>query len=705
MRVLRPRDAAEEAELAAELLLEAGRPWREVVVASDDEHAGLIARELEAHGIPTSAAWSVPLGETGGWRLVAAWLRVLAGEFGPGDVVTAVTALGLDRGRRLAGAALRDWACRPGVLASLADGDGDLDAFLRGAPPRLAVTEAVDWIGREVLAWLHRRFFRAPSPEGAALREEALAAVAVLRDVGDPGGVEAALDEALRSAPRPRRSSGFGGVEILVEPRDPGRRVALAVVTGFVRGRYPRPPAPRPVIGDVERAALGLPTAADELQRRREAVLDLLGEADRVVFLAPHRYGGEWVEPSLLLDEIASVAGAGQEDRTRAWIASAVEDLGAPGRKAWPPRARTARAVLRAATVECAKPAAEPAALAAAAALARDPAARDILEAPLRPVENWSIGAGADVGALSLQPSALGASLACRYHFFASAVLGLQELDAAGHPEIGALERGTLVHHVMERLCPVLEPGLPTDDMATAREAARLLDEVVEATAPWARAPQHAVELDSLRVDIERFTLRYLRLLRGLGAVPFSAELKLRDAKGDRPRFPLPSRPGGPRSVAMGGRIDQPIRLAAGGSLIIDFKFGRVAERMKKVARYGFDVQAPVYAWFVREDGRWPKPVGALYLSILKEDALFRPAAGGTPAAGWLPAWATVFPSPTLDEAEREFAGKMADLLAAVAAPGASVAPFESLEPLKKADAVPCAYCDFGLLCRKRRTP
>ncbi|MBI3268760.1 MAG: PD-(D/E)XK nuclease family protein, partial [Planctomycetes bacterium] len=317
------------------------------------------------------------------------------------------------------------------------------------------------------------------------------------------------------------------------------------------------------------------------------------------------------------------------------------------------------------------------------------------------------LGRSAELSGLHLSPSGLGKSLACSFQFFGASLLDLKDVAAAGFPELTALERGTLCHGVLEKLAPVLRAGLPPParEKSLVERASALLDDCVREKYPWALAPQFGIDLAALRALLAGFVPRYLALLRALGAVPLQPELPLRDAKDERPRFPLPTRAGGPADVGVGGRIDQPLLLADGRSLIVDFKFGKVAERLSKQAAAHADAQAPLYAWFLRTDPRFPDPVGMLYLSLAQPEAVFRPTTLGADLVDLFDEHATVVAEPDLDAAERVIATRLADLFESLARADARVPPVddEAWKVWNHAKANPCQYCDLGLLCRARR--
>jgi hypothetical protein len=691
IRVLRPRDAAEEVELVAQLLLQSKvKSWRDAVVIADDATAPLLASELQAQGIPVAASWGRALGTTGGWTLVSSWLKILAGPFGPGDVASAL--LGLDvakqegRALRIAKRALKSWICTPEGLRAAADQNDPLDDFLKQVPSGVSISAALDWIRQNVLAPLDRRFFGRATPESGAVRREVRASVELLEELQNLGSVPEILDEALRSSTPVACDPGGAGVEILREAADPGRDVTLIVATGFVRGRYPQPPAARPIISDPERASAGLPAASEELLERRSDLLALLaaGRGD-IVFTSPHRHGGEWVEPSLFLDELLAQA-------PKAWKLTHVSDLGAPVVTAGPPPLRTRRGMLRSVTAGLAS---SPTLLPAARALAADPVCRDLLDAPRRPSKDFTLDRPASLDGISLSPSTLLYSLGCRYQFFVSTILGVEDCESAGRAEFSALELGSLAHKVLE-----LSKGRPTVEAMPA-----LLDAAVRELYPWALSGQFGLALSSLRHTLAEFIPRYLDILDAVKGVPLTAELPLRDGEGERPRLPLPARPGIPGSIPVGGRIDQPLRLPDGSGLILDFKWGKVVDRIERQAAEGFDTQSPLYSWFLREDGRYPKPVGTLYLSVSKDEAIFRPTRNAAAVTAALKDHATILTDPKIEESEAQLAQRVADLLAAMVAakPDCSPVPEALWEELVKAQADPCKYCSYDLLCRERK--
>jgi hypothetical protein len=361
---------------------------------------------------------------------------------------------------------------------------------------------------------------------------------------------------------------------------------------------------------------------------------------------------------------------------------------------------RTKRGLLRAVTSELNLPNLPAETLRAAKALAADPAAREILEAPRRPLRDYRLGRPVAFEGLSLSPSILDKSLGCRYFFFASTLLDIGDLEPAGRWEFGPLEMGTLAHRVMEKLALEAPEG-----KATVKKALETLKDAAGELYSWALDGRFGLALAALEHAISELIPRYLEILEAVKGVPFGAEIPLRDSEGKRPLFPLPSRVGIPKGIPMGGRIDQALKLALGTSLILDFKWGGVERKVPAQVKADLDAQAPLYAWFLREDGRFPKPAGALYMSIARDEAVFRPAKdpGGLPAM--LQGKALVVNEPVLEASGTQLANKLADLLEALATPDAECAPVDGpgWDDLVKAQSDPCQYCSFGLLCRSRK--
>lgn len=698
MSVYRPRDPSEEAELVAQVLLGATLDgWDQAVVVAHNSTAGPIAAVLESHGIPVSGEWARPLECTAGWRLVSAWMRILADRFGPGEAITAIR--GLDSGAHARVAALvtrvsDGWICSTERLKALAtDETQDLDRFLRSLPEKLGTRDAVTWIKRNVLSGLDKRFYASPGPAADSLRRAARCALDLLEELVEVNDVEHALEEALHGAPDLSVGGPGPGVHITTSVGDLGLNVRLLVATGFVAGRYPNSVAHRPIVGDPERKALGLPTSVEELRDRREDLLDLLDCCDGdIIFSAPHRWEGKWVEPSLFLDELVATS-------TPDWKVNRVVDLGAPEAKG-PAAPETLRLAIRRVTGALNAPAPRAQDLAAARALAVDPASRDILAAPLRPSREFRLAGPVNLERVTLSPSTLADQMSCRFNFFAGGILELSDLPSIGRPEFSPLVQGAVVHKVMELLTPEVMAGT-----ATTAKALKILERVLLEFYPWTGQPHLGLSVDSLRSSLKDFVPRYFDLLKAVGGTPLAAELPVRTERGDRPLLPLPSRVGIPKSIPVGGRIDQPILLPGNTSLVLDFKLGSVATQIPARAAQHLDTQAPLYAWYMDNDARYPRPVAALYLSVRKDEAVIRLAKSGSALVDMIQPVIDLITGPSLEGALPPIQNMVADLLGSFGGTDPVCDPVDPArwKTLKKAEADPCHYCTFPLLCRSRK--
>src|SRR5690606_1937982 len=133
-----------------------------------------------------------------------------------------------------------------------------------------------------------------------------------------------------------------------------------------------------------------------------------------------------------------------------------------------------------------------------------------------------------------------------------------EPLDPLGRPA-GPLERGNLVHEIMQRFTERTSPGWPGSDAAreVLMEAA---DEALARDVPWPDLRR------AWRARIERFADWFIAAeeARRAEAVPVAAEIF------GGIRLDLP---GGPfEIVAKADRID---RLRDGGAAIYDYKTGR----------------------------------------------------------------------------------------------------------------------------------
>lgn len=190
----------------------------------------------------------------------------------------------------------------------------------------------------------------------------------------------------------------------------------------------------------------------------------------------------------------------------------------------------------------------------------------------------------------NLSASSLAAYAECPYRFFLGKVLGLSALPEPGETmEIGAAERGTFVHHILERFVDrYLEDG-GGDWEAYLRGASRSLKDVieVEVSALPAGVTGLPVSWQIAREEIEEDLREYLEeeLRRAQeGWRPIAAERHFEDVPLD----------GGPRKVRVRGAIDRLDQRTSGEVRVVDYKTGRVWESGDGY-RKGTSLQLPIY--------------------------------------------------------------------------------------------------------------
>ncbi|MFL5821735.1 MAG: PD-(D/E)XK nuclease family protein [Solirubrobacteraceae bacterium] len=205
-----------------------------------------------------------------------------------------------------------------------------------------------------------------------------------------------------------------------------------------------------------------------------------------------------------------------------------------------------------------------------------------------------------------MSPSSLETFATCAMRFFLSRMLGLSELDEPEQiAQLTALERGSLMHEVMER---AMRTWLPHDPPSETRrddhlaELERIAGRVFAAyeargvtgyQALW-EADREAILLD-LRLWYERevvdsHTGRF-------DAADFEVGFGLSGGNGGSHSTERPLElPVGGRRLGFHGRIDRlEWRREGGGFRVIDYKTGRFRERRKDVFAGGTALQLPLY--------------------------------------------------------------------------------------------------------------
>jgi RecB family exonuclease len=195
----------------------------------------------------------------------------------------------------------------------------------------------------------------------------------------------------------------------------------------------------------------------------------------------------------------------------------------------------------------------------------------------------------------------------CPFRSFLKAVLGVHALDDRGElDEIGSLERGSLVHEVLERFVGHDLGRLPDDELDDA-DRARLravVEEVFEryrAEGLTGRPLLWRLEADRLVRRIEGIIDADVAERRQRGLSPLAVELRFgHDGEAPPVEVPLPSG----RRVAFHGSIDRVDRRVDDGRLVVtDYKTGsdrRYQGLEVDVTARGRHLQLPLYAHAAR---------------------------------------------------------------------------------------------------------
>ncbi|MGB0498251.1 MAG: PD-(D/E)XK nuclease family protein, partial [Rubricella sp.] len=377
-------------------------------------------------------------------------------------------------------------------------------------------------------------------PDGLAARE-VLAHLARSSDAADTLSADdyrRLLDRQLSQVKiRPRGFRPDPRVAILGTIEARSRLADIVILGGLNEGTWPARPAPDPWINRAQRKALGLP-----LPERR-------------VGLSAHDFEGAVCAPSVLLTRAIKVDGTPTvASRWLNRLTNLVRGVGTRGIAAHE-RMRERGAVL----------------LAEAADFDR---ADRVPPAP-RPAPILPPGAAPT----RLSATAIERLIRDPYEIYLQSVLGLRRLDPPGRA-LDRMERGTILHEVMERFVRAIDGGWPDDAQSV------LLDSVGQALrdrplAPW--------EVATLRARIEAIAPGLLATERGWlergapAGIEVSGRLALLGG-----RFTL---------TAKADRID---RLDDGTLAIVDYKSGTPATR-KQIET--FALQLPLEAVIAEAGG------------------------------------------------------------------------------------------------------
>ena len=193
------------------------------------------------------------------------------------------------------------------------------------------------------------------------------------------------------------------------------------------------------------------------------------------------------------------------------------------------------------------------------------------------------------LGDRPVSPSRLETWAACGLKYFMRYVLDVTDRDDPERTdELSALDRGSLIHVVLERFIQTSiddgapDPSEPWSDAARARLhsiAAQVADEY-EASGKTGRPINWRVQRDDLSDVLDRFVAADDEFRRSHLATPHSVELDLGVSSGDSVQIELASG----RRLAMRGLIDRVDTTTDGRVVVSDYKSGKGAKFEKMAA-------------------------------------------------------------------------------------------------------------------------
>ncbi len=435
-----------------------------------------------------------------------------------------------------------------------------------------------------------------------------------------------------------------------------GLDLDLVVVLGLAEGTLPGRPRADALLPDADRAVLGdeLPRHADSVTDQHHALLAALAAAPEQVVLMPRgdlRQSRLRIPSRWLLDSVSVAAGRGVTTKTfdepdlpgvqrvasfAAGIAGATHPVSL--------HEHDLAALLR--WTSAGRRSSEHPLVAELPGLA---AGFEVLSARRRGGFNRFTGRvdGDDVptfrGGVALSPTALERWAACPRRYLFAQVLRVGRRET---PEvidrISALDRGTLVHEVLDRFIGEViarpEPKDPHEPWTPADHAR--LDEIttgvcrmMEDEGLVGRGVLWELDQADIRRDLHRFLHHDDRHRARLGAVPIATELPFGP---DQPTGAVMDLPGG-RRLSFKGFADRVDRAADGTLVVLDYKTGRLSDEVKAIEKEdpvvsGTKLQLPVYALAAATAHGDPSaPVHAAYWHISAREGFAQVGYGRTP--------------------------------------------------------------------------
>ncbi|MFK8022952.1 MAG: PD-(D/E)XK nuclease family protein [Ilumatobacter sp.] len=178
-----------------------------------------------------------------------------------------------------------------------------------------------------------------------------------------------------------------------------------------------------------------------------------------------------------------------------------------------------------------------------------------------------------------MSPSRLETWAACGFRYFLRYVLGVTDRDDPEHlDDISALDRGSLIHGVLERFIDeAIEQGPPNPGVPWSAEHRERLHQIAdeesadyEATGRTGRAVHWRLQRDVLAELLDQFLVDDNEFRSANGATPHAVELDLGVRTGAPVDFALPNG----RVVSMRGQADR-VDVSDHGVIVSDYKSGK----------------------------------------------------------------------------------------------------------------------------------
>jgi ATP-dependent helicase/DNAse subunit B len=632
LEFLRAAGTRGEAELIgariARLLCDGARPEAIAVAVRDPDRRGvLLARVLEAYGIPVALEADLAVSGTATGTCLLALLRAAFTSARAEDLLAYL------RGPRRAAISRVDWLERAIRRRRLASAEQASEAWtkLAGEPPRdlLRVREAaaragsllpaVAELARDISQWPiafeDARGTVPPAAEALELRAADTIADA-LEQLTELDGHEPTAEELIATVEALTMPLWSGPPEGRVRIASPYRlrasRFAHLFVASLQDGEFPRHDSDGPFLSDEQRAALGLPERAEAEAEERYlfySSVSLPTESLHLSFRASDEAGGAEARSPFIaeLRRLLDPPPPDDPDEPDPVEAEITESRGLGDVLFVPAEAPSERELGRSLAA-----AHEPDPPRTLARLGIDPdrAAR-LLE---------KLGAAAAVEKSTREPGPLrvqavkealsavdvygGTTLegfdVCSYRWFVNHELAPEALD----PRPEGLTQGTLMHEAIERLYGERPGGDAIPRPASLSDWTRRGSELVAELS--AELSSHPADR-AMRRRVERLLIAFLRRearRENPQLLPSMLEAGFDDAEGaDRPALRIDG-------WGLHGRIDR-VDAAGGRGLVLDYKLSRVVTPAAKFVEKG-TLQLPLYLLALRE--LWGiDPVGGLY--------------------------------------------------------------------------------------------